>query len=475
MKKSSESQDLLRALPSVDRLLQHPVLAALSKSIPHATLVRAARSVLEEQRQHIRLGKTAQSEQALAEAIWEQATQAAQPHLTSAVNATGIILSTNLGRAALPESAVQAILTIARGHCTLEVDRETGRRGSRQTGVRHLLMELTGAEDALVVNNNAAAVYLTIHTLAAGREVIISRGQLVEIGGAFRMPDIIRQAGAILIEVGTTNRTRLSDYENAIGPGTALILRCHPSNFKIVGFTEEAPLPDLAALARQHELPLVDDVGSGCLLDTSSLGLPHEPSLTESLQAGSDLVMGSGDKLLGGPQAGLLIGRADLIARLRRSPLMRVLRPGKLTLSALEAVLRLYLDTETALQQIPTWRYLLRDLPTLKRLAQQLQRRLKSSIPPKTGWQFQVIPTHAEIGGGSLPGETLPSFGVLIHLSAMSAEDLARALRQGEPAIFSRLEGSGVLLDMRTIEPHEISLITGCLKTLCDEHASQKV
>lgn len=452
------SKPLLRSLPSVDYLLQHPVWKDLPEAIPRPVLAQAAREVLEQCRERIRQDGQAIPEDEILLDMASLVHRRLQPSLTYAINATGVILSTNLGRAVLADAALMALLDVASGHSTLEVDRETGRRGSRQVHTRELLRDLTGAEDALVVNNNAAAVYLCVHGLAAGREVIISRGQLVEIGGAFRMPDIIRQAGATLVEVGTTNRTRLRDYADAIRSETALILRCHPSNFKIVGFTEEVPIAELTALGKEHGIPVMDDVGSGCLLNTRAWGLPYEPTLIESLQAGCDLVTGSGDKLLGGPQAGLILGSAERIERLRCHPLARVLRPDKLTFATLEATLRLYLDPQQAVEAIPTWRYLRRTPEMLQKLANRLKRLLRNRASGRE-WTFTVVPTLAEIGGGSLPGETLPSWAVTLRHSQLQAKEVAKCLRESEPPIFTRIEGEHVWVDMRMIEDTELRII----------------
>lgn len=455
---SDMNKNPLRALPSVDYLVNHSVWATLPEAVPRPVLVQVARDVLQQCRERIREGGAGATEDEILLEMASLVHKRLQPSLTYAINGTGVVLSTNLGRAVLPDAALLALINVMGGHSTLEINRETGRRGSRQVHVRDLLCELTGAEDALVVNNNAAAVYLCVHVLAAGHEVIISRGQLVEIGGAFRMPDIIRQSGATLVEVGTTNRTRLRDYADAIRAETSLILRCHPSNFKIVGFTEEVSLAELVALGREKGIPVMDDVGSGCLLNTRSLGLPYEPTLIESLQAGCDIVTGSGDKLLGGPQAGLILGKSEPIDRVRKHPLMRVLRPDKLTFAALEATLRLYLDAQQAVEAIPTWRYLLRSPETLRKLADRLRRLLKKRISG-SGWEFAVVPTLAEIGGGSLPGETLPSYAVALSHSLLQADETAKLLRQNDPPIFTRVEGGQVLIDLRTIEEEELGII----------------
>lgn len=455
----------LRALPSVDSLLNHPLWATLPETVPHPVLAQAARDVLQQCREQIHEGGAGMTEEEILLEMASMVRKRLQPSLTYAINGTGVVLSTNLGRAVLADAARLALTLVMGGHSTLEVNRETGRRGSRQEHVHDLLCELTGAEDALVVNNNAAAVYLCVHTLAAGREVLISRGQLVEIGGAFRMPDIIRQSGAALVEVGTTNRTRLQDYADAIRSETALILRCHPSNFKIVGFTEEVSLPELTMLGQEKGIPVMDDVGSGCLLNTRALGLPYEPTLIESLQTGCDIVTGSGDKLLGGPQAGLILGKSEPIERIRKHPLMRVLRPDKLTFAALEATLRLYLDPQQAISSIPTWNYLLRSSETLRKLASRLKRLLKKHAAG-SNWELTVVPTLSEIGGGSMPGETLPSYAVALRHNHLQAEETARRLRRNNPPVFTRVESGQVLIDVRTIEDAELKMIADAVSNI---------
>jgi L-seryl-tRNA(Ser) seleniumtransferase len=330
---------LFRELPSVERLSQAPQLASLEP----ARRVAAARHAIDTARDRLREGESgAHSVEALVQNALAWAQRPIRPTLRRAINATGVLLHTNLGRATLAPSAVRAVEAVAAGHATLEMDEESGRRGDRQRACADLLQALTGAEDAFVVNNNAAATFLAIAVLAAGREVVLSRGQLVEIGGQFRLPDVIASAGARLCEVGTTNRTRIADYEHALGPETALLLRVHPSNFRVVGFTEEATLPQLVALGQANGIPVGDDIGSGALVDFTAHGLSGEPMASESVAAGADLIWFSGDKLLGGPQAGILIGKRDLIARMAAHPLARALRPDKLTLAALEATLSVY-------------------------------------------------------------------------------------------------------------------------------------
>jgi len=457
----------------VHRLLAAPAVSALAERLPSALLTESARAVLEEARSQLRVtGDGAQAalptEAELAARVAEEALRRAAPSLQRAINATGIVLHTGLGRARLADVARDALLEVADGHSLVEIDRETGRRGSRREHVRGLLCELTGAEDATVVNNCAGAVFLGVTVLAAGKEVLISRGELVEIGGAFRMPDIIRASGAALVEVGTTNRTRLSDYVNAMTERTGLILRCHPSNFAIVGFTEETPTPALVALGHERGLPVMDDQGSGALIAPALLGLPGtQGSLRESIAAGCDLVTASGDKLLGGPQAGLMLGKRALIERIAKHPLARALRVDKLTLAALEATLRLYRDPERALQAIPTLRYLTRTEPQLRRLAQRLRARLRDVLPADR-FSVTLVPEQSQVGGGSLPGQNLPTVCVAVraYSGQPSPDAIAAALRRHTPPVFARIKEDAVLFDPRTLEPEELNPIADAARAL---------
>lgn len=376
------------------------------------------------------------------------------PSLRSAINLSGVILHTGLGRARLAKEAAARLREVANGHSAVELDVESGKRGDRQRHVRDLLCELTGAEDALVVNNAAAAVLLSLTSLAQGREVILSRGQMVEIGGSFRMPDIVRASGCKLIEVGCTNKTRLGDYQSAITENTAAILRCHPSNFKIVGFTEEPSSAELAELAHGQGLLLLDDVGAGCLVDLRAYGLAHQPTLQESLIAGADAVMASGDKLLGGPQAGLLLGKAEAVAKAKRHPLARVLRVDKLTLAALEATLRLY--TTGRETDIPTIRYLTRPTDEIKSLA----RRVARAYPGKA----RIEKGFTEVGGGSLPGEGIPTWRA--GLESSDVDGLASQLRMNSKPIIGRIEDGLLWFDPRTAEIEEIRVVERALKGL---------
>lgn len=449
-------QAALRALPSVEeaRLKLEERLAHSGEApIAHAALVRAIRATLHVMRAEIRQGSAAPDEDALVERMLCTLALQERPNLRPVINATGVIINTNLGRAPLSERAIAQMSAVARGYSNLEFDVEAGARGSRHRHTRALLRELTGAEDALVVNNNAAATLVALAALATGREVIIARGELVEIGGGFRVPDVMAQSGARLVEVGTTNRVRLADYAAAITSETALILSVHPSNFRIIGFTETPALADLAVLAHERNLLLMHDLGSGALPATERYGLGHEPTIGESVRAGADLICFSGDKLLGGPQAGALIGARAVIARIERHPLMRAVRIDKLTLAAFEATLRAYAD-ETFADELPIWRGIAQTREQIAARAERLAQRLRAA-----GVATEVIAGESTVGGGSLPGETLPT--ALCALPArgsgaqMDAASLAEALRQGEPPIIARVLRDQTLLDLRTVAPTE--------------------
>ena len=418
----------LRDLPSVDELLRDARLAAE----PRELALEAARAELDRAREEIRAGLAPGD---LAERVRRELDAARRPQLRRVLNASGVLAHTNLGRAPLAEAALERVWDVSRGYSNLEYDLAAGRRGSRQQHVAGLLRRLTGAEAALVVNNNAAAVMLALAALAEGREVLVSRGELIEIGDGFRIPDVLARSGARLVEVGTTNRTRAADYERAIGPETALLLHVHQSNFRLVGFTAGAALSELAQVARAHGLPLVDDLGSGVLAH-----LEDEPSAKESLDAGADLVCFSGDKLLGGPQAGIVVGRAELVERLRRHPLQRAVRADKLTLAALEGTLALYLDPQLAAREIPMLRMLAEPPEAARARAERLARLVGGELEE----------TVARVGGGALPLAELPSFACAVE------EELAAALRGGEPPVVALVRDGRCLLDCRALAEHEI-------------------
>ncbi|MFI5253857.1 MAG: L-seryl-tRNA(Sec) selenium transferase [Candidatus Limnocylindrales bacterium] len=438
--------------PSVERLLA--TAAPRLGEREHAAVLAAAREVVAEERLDTRAGAAPRTVADLADALVERLGALADGGLVPAINATGVILHTNLGRAPWSEAAIRAAGQAAAGASLLEMDGATGRRGARFRAAEDHLVALTGAGDALVVNNNAAAVALAVGLAGRGRGVAIARGELVEIGGGVRIPEIIRRAGLRLVEVGTTNRTRLADYREVAAAGqAALILRVHASNFRMEGYVESPDAGELAALAHEFGLPLVDDLGSGALLDTAVFGLAHEPTPAEVLAAGADLVTFSGDKLVGGPQAGLITGRADLIARLRRDPLVRAMRADKVTLAALAATLALY-RAGRALAEIPVWRIIAAPPEGLEARA----RALASDRP-----EARVVPLLATVGGGSLPGETLPSWG--LSLAARSAERLLARLRSGRPAVVGRIGAGAVLLDLRTVAPADDALLAAALAT----------
>lgn len=439
--------DGYRGLPSVEELLQDHTLRGYERKVGRAVVVDAVRMSLDAARADIRAGRNAPMLALLLDAITERIEQSVRPTLTRVVNATGVILHTNLGRAPLSQDALLAVQAAAASYSNLEYDLDAGERGSRYTHAAELLKKLTGAEAALVVNNNAAAVMFILRVFAQGSQVIISRGQLVEIGGGFRVPDVLSESGARMVEVGTTNRTRVSDIENAINANTGLLLRVHPSNFRVIGFTEEVSLEQMGELGRKHRLPVVDDLGSGALLETTTYGLAHEPMPQESLRAGADLVAFSGDKLLGGPQAGIIVGKKEFVTKLIKHPLARALRVDKLTLSALQATLLHYLKNE-APQKIPVWQMISAKTEVLDQKANAWRERWK-----KFGLDASVIETFSTVGGGSLPGETLPTRAVALNVS--SPDTFMAKLRANHPPIIARIENNRVVIDPRTILPHD--------------------
>ncbi|MCC6176826.1 MAG: L-seryl-tRNA(Sec) selenium transferase [Chloroflexi bacterium] len=447
-----------RSLPSVDRLLQDDRLLVALTQQPRHLVVEAARDALAEARRRIRDGTTADDVvTGIVDGTLARLADAASLPLRRAINATGVVIHTNLGRAPLSESALAAMREVGTGYSNLEYDLAAGARGSRHEHVSGLLRRLSGAEAALVVNNNAAAVLLALTGLAVGRQVVIGRGELVEIGGGFRIPDVLRQSGAELVEVGTTNRTYVSDYATAIGERTALVLRVHSSNYRVVGFVHTPALADLATLAHAHALLLVDDLGSGSFLDTGGYGLAHEPLVQESVAAGADLVTFSGDKLLGGPQAGILVGRKEPIDSLKRHPLTRALRPDKATLAALGATLLHYLRGE-AEHEVPVWQMISARPEGIERRAQSVRMSLGS-----IGEDWGILDGRSAVGGGSLPGETLPT-RLLAAPTTLAAERLAAALRRAPTPVVARVEHDRLVLDLRTVLPVEDAALVESLR-----------
>jgi L-seryl-tRNA(Ser) seleniumtransferase len=451
----------LRLLPSVDELLRMPAGQRLEDQFSHELALGTIRRSIAQARTAILSGAPCPPKEALLDAASSLLQQEQQPHLCALINATGVIINTNLGRSPLSQEALRAVQQVAQGYSNLEYDLEAGERGSRHTHIASLLCELTGAEAALIVNNNASAVLLSLSALAMGQEVIISRGQLVEIGGGFRVPDVMRQSGCHLVEVGTTNRTRLNDYMAALTERTALLLSVHPSNFRITGFTESTPITALAELAHQYQLLVMDDLGSGCLLRSEEYGLGHEPMPQESIAAGSDIVCFSGDKLLGGPQAGIIVGKAAVIARLAKHPLMRALRIDKMTLAALEATLRHYQRGE-ATTHIPIWRMIVAHREHLAKRVQQWVARLRNDDIPARASEGE-----STIGGGSLPGETLPT--TLLTLDAEHAahalDELARRLRLHNPPVVARVQRGRLLFDPRTVLEEQDDILLQAIVT----------
>jgi len=443
-----------RAIPSVERLLQTPGGTGLVARYRRAHVVEAFRAVLEELR---RAGASVPPTEVLLARVGDRLETLAAPRLARVVNATGVVLHTNLGRALLAEDAIAAVVDAARHPVGLEVDMVTGRRGDRDALVEDDLRALTGAEAALVVNNNAAAVLLALNTLAAEREAVVSRGELVEIGGAFRIPDVMAKSGARLREVGTTNRTHAEDYRRALGPATALILKVHTSNYRIVGFTAAPELAELVAIGRETGVPVMEDLGSGALVDLSVHGLPREPVVRERIAAGADLVTFSGDKLLGGPQAGIVVGRRDLVARLATNPLRRALRPDKLTLAALGATLRLYRESPDLGTALPTLRWLTRPLADLEAVGRAAARVLAGRLGD--GYRVAVVGSECEVGSGAVPAVPLESRAIAIDHPEVPAERIAARFRGARPPVIGRIHEGRFLLDLRGIfAPDELAV-----------------
>jgi L-seryl-tRNA(Ser) seleniumtransferase len=434
-----------QGLPSISKLLERPEAESLRGRFPHDAVADALRAELDSLRSRIGAGEQPDGDADATAILNRASTRLAadfQPKLRPVINATGIVLHTNLGRSPMHESAATAAYEAARGYLNLELDLGTGKRSSRQNPVRDGIRRITGAEAATVVNNCAAATVIVLRTLAAGKEVIVSRGQLIEIGGSFRIPDIMAVSGATLREVGTTNITRAADYEKAVGPNTGAIMRVHTSNYRVRGFTKAATIEELVAIGRKHNLPVIDDAGSGAVLD-----LEGEPKVSEGIRAGADLVLFSGDKLLGGPQAGIIAGKKTWIERIEKDPLMRAFRLDKMTLAALEATFRLYRDPAKAKQEVPTLRMLSTPVADLRTRAEQFADRLRA-IPE---YKVEVLDDVAYVGGGSLPDQALPTVVIALSTTAASDAELARRLRAGTPAVMGRVQDGKLLLDLRCV------------------------
>jgi L-seryl-tRNA(Ser) seleniumtransferase len=468
-KLTKDQQRLLREIPAVDQLLQLGAAEPDLAGIPRSVMVKSARILVADIRSDI-LDRNTQitglqlKDQALLKALKTRVRNEMTPNLRRTINATGIVIHTNLGRSRLSESALENLHTISNRYSNLELDLSTGKRGSRYSAVEDILCEISGAESGLVVNNNAGAVLLTLETLARGKDVIVSRGELVEIGGSFRIPDIMARSGANLKEVGSTNRTHLKDYAAAIDNNTGLLLKVHQSNYSIVGFTTAVALNDLVQLGRQHSLPVLEDLGSGTFIDFSSYGLIKEPTVQESVAAGVSVVTFSGDKLLGGPQAGLIVGQTEFIDRIKMNPVNRALRIDKMTLAALESTLRLYRDPQAAVRAIPTLRMLTMKGQDIERKAEALKAQLDAIDDPRL--QIRLLDCASKTGGGSLPLMELPSRCISVKMAHLSANTVESYLRMNSPPIVSRIEEDTILMDLRTIQKDEIIMITNAFKAI---------
>ena len=450
-----------RSLPSVDHLLLSEELGGAIAELGRDTVKQAVRDELEARRKQIVNGGDEPSGAVLLEAVQRRVYASVAPSLKQVINATGVIIHTNLGRAPLSDATIEAMASAARSYSNLEFDLESGARGSRYDHLERLLVRVTGAEAAMAVNNNAAALLLALSALCQGREVVISRGQLIEIGGGFRVPDVMVQSGAHLVEVGTTNRTRLADYSAAISENTAALMRVHESNFRVIGFTESVSIDELAPLARERGVLSMDDLGSGCLLDPRPYGLAAEPMPKASLHAGTDLVFFSGDKLLGGPQAGIIAGRKDLIATLRRHPLARALRLDKTSIAGLNATLLHYVKGE-AMREVPVWRMISMPLSDIDLRA--------SRWASEIGGGGHVVDGVSMVGGGSLPGESLPTRLLSIPASGRTADDLSRDLRAGKTPVVGRIDHNELRFDPRTVDPREDEALIEALRMAITGH-----
>ncbi|MHB8910186.1 MAG: L-seryl-tRNA(Sec) selenium transferase [Syntrophales bacterium] len=477
MDMDDRKKELLRNLPKIDEMMLLLEKGEQFAGVPRELVKEACRSVVEGLRERIlrEKGDGASLRLPTKEAAAEQAAEViagfGSYRLRRVINATGVILHTNLGRAPLCREALERIVEVARGYSNLEYDLERGERGFRYDHVRGLLCALTGAEDALVVNNNAAAVLLVLNSLAERKEAIVSRGELIEIGGEFRIPEVMEKSGARLREVGTTNRTRLADYEGAIGPDTGLILKVHTSNFRVVGFTEEAELTPLVEVGKKHGLPVMDDLGSGCMIELDRYGLEREPTVRDCIATGVDVVTFSGDKLLGGPQAGIILGKRGILERIRRNPLNRALRIDKLTLAALEATMMKYLRPAEALTDIRVLKALTEPLEVVRKRARRLAALLRRSLPEAV--KVTLMDGSSMAGGGSLPTREIPTVLIGVRAAAVSAAAIEERLRRGAVPVICRVADDRVLLDLRTIDADELTGIRDALHAVLAESGKQ--
>ncbi len=464
-------EKLLRQIPSVNDILDLEKTKKLINEYSRSLVLEGIRTVTDEIRNYIlntkeeKLQNFKLNNNIILNELLKFLKSWSRPNLAPAINATGVVVHTNLGRSLLSESAINSLNEVARNYSTLEINRESGERGSRYDNVTAILKDLTGAESAMVVNNNAAAVMLALNTLAEGKEVIIPRGELVEIGGSFRIPDVMKRSGASLVEIGATNKVHIRDYENAITEKTGLLLKVHTSNYKIVGFTKGVELEELVKKAQDYNLPVMDDLGSGILVDLTKNGFNYEPTVQERIAAGADVVTFSGDKLLGGPQAGIIIGKEEYINKMKKNPMTRALRVDKFTLSALEATLKEYKDVDMAKKNIPTLRMLTEDINIIKEKAERLYKKIKEDNLDNY-FQIKVTEDIAKVGGGAFPLEKLKTYTLCIKHKEISTSDLSYKLRMNYPPIFSRIKNNEIILDFRTIKNDDITIIFDALKRI---------
>jgi len=464
-------EKLLRQIPSVNDILDFPKTKKLINKFSRPIVVEGIRSITDEIRSEILKSDEKElkdykiNKKFIIKKLEKYIKDWSEPNLAPAINGTGVVVHTNLGRSLLSESAIKSLNSVARNYSTLEINRKSGERGSRYDNVTDLLQELTGAETAMVVNNNAAAVMLALNTIADGKEVIIPRGELVEIGGSFRIPDVMERSGAELVGIGATNKVHLEDYKNAVTENTGLLLKVHTSNYKIVGFTKEVKLKNLVNYAHTHDLPVMDDLGSGILLDLREEGFNYEPTVQERVEAGTDIVTFSGDKLLGGPQAGIIVGKKKYINKMKKNPLTRALRVDKFTLASLEATLKEYKDQKSAKQNIPTLRMLTENLNNIKNRAQKLTNMLANKNLNKK-YKFNIKKDISKVGGGAFPLEELETYVLEIKNEKLSASELSYKLRMNYPPIFSRIQDEKLILDFRTIKNEDLDIILKALKEI---------
>ncbi len=455
-------QQKLSQLPQVDECLKSPYGGKWLEAHYRSIVIRSIREVIDSKRKEILAGA---DPEITIDAIAGEIEKAIKKHsaykLRPLINASGVIIHTNLGRAILSDRAIENVVANAGGYSNLEYEIAKGKRGKRYSHIKDIIKELTGAEDAIVVNNNAAAVLICLDTFAKGKEVIVSRGELVEIGGSFRIPAVMQASGAILREVGTTNKTHLSDYENAVCGNTGLFLKVHQSNYKVIGFTEEVPIEKLVKLGNEYNIPVVDDLGSGCLISLERFGIYGEPTVQQVIKSGADLVTFSGDKLLGGPQAGIIVGKEKLIQKIEKNPMLRALRIDKMTFAALEATFMQYLDEEKAILDIPVLRMLTQSEEEIKKRARKIMTALKKSITGQA--DVNIVPDHSRAGGGSLPETDFPTYAVSVKPLNISVNALERKLRLGDTPVIARIQGDMLLIDARTVQDKEVKTLVHCI------------